>query len=103
MVGFSKWISKAVGEILEEAPTVLPNYDKLEKPALAALNHMADQYASVIAAYLNGDDRDGNPREWHDLNRLLYKAMCSKETRRQAKGEEPRKMPPRPVRPRDDA
>jgi hypothetical protein len=102
MVGFSKWISKAVGEILVEAPTVLPNYDKLEKPPLAALTHMADQYAGVIEAYLNGDDQGGKPRTWHDLNRFLHGAMVSKEVRRQAAGQEPRDLPPRPIRPRDD-
>jgi len=102
MVGFSKWISKAVGQILEEAPTVLPNYDKLEKPALAALTHMADQYAGVIQAFLSGDDRSGKTRDWHDLNRLLYNAMLSKEVRRQAKGDEPCQLPPRPRRCRND-
>jgi hypothetical protein len=96
MVGFSKWISNAVGEILEEKPTVLPNYDKLEKPALAALTHMADQYAGVMQDYLEGVDRGGKARSWHDLNRFIHDAMLSKHNRRVAAGHEAREMVQRP-------
>lgn len=101
MVGFSKWISNAVGQILEEAPTVLPNYDKFEKPALAALTHMADQYSGVIKSFLDGDDQGGTSRTWHDLNVFLYGAMLSKEVRRQAAGHDPQDLVDRPKRSSD--
>lgn len=98
LVGFSKWISGAVGAILEEAPTVLPNYDKLEKGPLASLQHMAEQYSGQIRAFLEGEDRGGRPRSWDDLARFLHSAMIRREAQRVAAGKEPRDPLPSPPR-----
>lgn len=87
IVGFSKWISQAMGDILDEAPTVLPNYDKLEKPPLAALEHMAQQYAGHIRGFLEGADRGGRPRTWADLNRFLETFIYSQKERRKMESE----------------
>lgn len=98
LVGFSKWISTAIGEILEEAPTVQPDYDKMEKGPLAALEHMARQYAGQIRAFLEGADRGGEPRSWDDLNRFLHKHLSIREAERQRAGNSPSEPLP-PLRP----
>jgi hypothetical protein len=89
MVGFSKWISRAVGEILEEAPTVLPNYDKMERGPLAALEHMATQYARAIRSFLDGEDRGGEKRSWPELNAFLFERIYTREEREAMQADDP--------------
>lgn len=87
MVGFSKWISRAIGGILADTPVVLPNYDKMEKHPLASLEHMAHQYQGHIRAFLDGEDRGGEKRSWSDLSLFLYRHVYSVKERQKMEAE----------------
>ena len=74
MLGLSKWVSKTVGEMLEEAPTVIRNIDKQEKTMEHALEHMATQYAKHLRAYV---EKHG----WQELDFFLYTTIYTPKER----------------------
>ena len=75
LIGFSKWISMAVGAILLEAPEPLPNPDKQgDKPVQHTLAHMANQYGAKLRQYVEAHG-------WQELNMFLYNEIYTAKER----------------------
>lgn len=85
LVGFSKWATKAIGSILEEAPTVLKNTDKMEKTMEHALSHMAHQYKKHIRAYI---EQHG----WQEFNKFISMNITTHEERHKRDAEKPNEL-----------
>lgn len=75
MIGFSRWISTAIGKILDDTPTVLPDYAKMEKDPLDSLRHMAWQYSGQIQAFLDGKDQNDQRRSWQQFVAFVAQHM----------------------------
>lgn len=74
MVGFSKWISGAIGTVLEDVPTVLPNADKRIKPVNEVFEHMLHQYGRHLRAYIE-------EHGWAEFDMLVYMSIYSPKER----------------------
>lgn len=72
LVGFSKWISKALGAVLIEAPEPIPNPDKKEKALEHSLSAMSGQYGAKLRAFIDRQGGPQSPQAWAALNRYLY-------------------------------
>lgn len=76
MIGFSKWVSRAVGAVLEEAPEPIPNPDKQgDKPLEHTLSHMAQQYGRRLREYVE-------EHGWASLDLFLYREIYTERERR---------------------
>lgn len=83
LVGFSKWATKALSQILVDVPTVLKNPDKQEKTMEYALSHMASQYKKHIRSYI---EQHG----WQEFNKLICDNIVSFDERHKKDPEAPK-------------
>lgn len=74
IIGFSKWISGAVGATLDQAPSPIPNPDKKEKPVEHSLEQMARQYGGRMREFI---EKHG----WQEFDLFLYRTLYTQKER----------------------
>lgn len=69
VLGVSKWVARAVSDLVEETPAHLPKLRERGKTVEHTIDHMASQYSNAIREYV---EKYGWPALTHSLYRHAY-------------------------------